>query len=45
MRMNQRIKRNGEIYTIYKIDKFGRCFAEDEMKTNIICIPNLVLVK
>lgn len=45
MRVGQKLKKNGTLYTIYKIDSFGRCFAEDEFKIDIICVPNLVRVK
>jgi hypothetical protein len=40
MRVGQTFKRKGVIYEIYKIDIFGRIFAEDEYHLNIICIPS-----
>lgn len=36
--------RNGERYTVYKINDF-KIYAESEDKINIICIPNLKIVK
>lgn len=45
MRIGKTIKREGIIYTVYKIDTFGRCFAEDEFGINIICLPNLIRIK
>lgn len=37
MSIGQVIKRNGEKYKIYKVQEF-KAFAENEDKTNIICI-------
>ena len=44
MTIGQTLKRKSEIYKIYKITEF-KIFAENEFKTNIICIPNLSIVK
>ncbi|MDV3426685.1 MAG: hypothetical protein LIR50_05780 [Bacillota bacterium] len=45
MELGQKVKKNGVLYEIYKIDKFGRCFAEDEYKISIVCIPNLQIIR
>lgn len=42
MSIGQSIKRNGELYKIYKITEY-KIFAENELG-NIICIPNLKIV-
>lgn len=44
MRVGQKLIREGIEYVIYKIDSY-RCFAKDEFKTSIICVPNLKIVK
>lgn len=44
MKIGQTLKREGEIYKIYKITEY-KIFAENEFHTNIICIPNLSIVK
>ena len=44
MKVGQTLKRNGEIYKIYKITDF-KIFAEDEFGVNIICLPNLQIIK
>jgi hypothetical protein len=45
MKVGQTLIRDNIKYTIYKIDSFNRCFAEDEFQTSIICIPNLIRIK
>ena len=44
MKVGQTLQREGEKYTIYKVTDY-KCFAENEFKTNIICIPNLSRIK
>lgn len=36
-KLEQTIKKGGEVYTVYKIQEF-RIYAENEDGTNIICI-------
>lgn len=36
--------RNGEKYTVYKINDF-KIYAESEDGNNIICLPNLKVIK
>jgi hypothetical protein len=45
MRVGQKIKIKGEMYEIKKIDFQGRCFAEDEFGINLICFPDLKIIK
>lgn len=43
MRVGQTLFRNGEVYKIYKVNEF-KVYAESELG-NIICLPNLVIIK
>lgn len=42
MRIGQTLLRNGEVYTIYKVNEF-KAYAESELG-GIICIPNLKII-
>jgi hypothetical protein len=45
MKVGQTRVIDGIKYTVYKIDKFNRCFAEDEFEISIKCFPNLGRIK
>lgn len=39
MRVGSELKRNGEIWTVYKINFEGKVYAENEFKTSLWCLP------
>ena len=43
MKIGQTLVRSGEVYKVYKVNEF-KVYAESELG-NIICLPNLVIIK